>query len=295
VENALAGMEHLVGPRVELRVIRSGHRLVLRNDTRSLLVRVHPPDVRVSWIVRELEICRHLARAGVPAPAPADLGVEQPLLAPSGYRITVWRLLRGRPGGPQDYQRLGAQLRLLHAAAVPSRHDWGWSPEPLVAGWLSALESRRPPWLPGGAVGFLRAEVAGTTRRADALTAPDDLVICHGDAHPGNLFRTQRGDLLLDYEYAGVGPRDWDLSETRCHVRRFGVPVRLVAGFTAGYGEDPLARTGSLPDELLRLRELLLTAWALYRTALTGGDPIEALLRLSSVTSPDRSHRWSAQ
>ena len=95
------------------------------------------------------------------------------------------------------------------------------------------------------------------------------------------------------YEYAGVGPRGWDLSEIRCHARRFGFTAANRQAFVAGYGTDPLTTSGTGADTLLNMRELMLATWAVYRAVTTGADPSQALVRLQSLRDSRRRQRWS--
>jgi Ser/Thr protein kinase RdoA (MazF antagonist) len=290
----LGPVAHLVGPAAELRVVRSGHRVVLVNPARHLLVRLYPAETQVDGISRELAMCRYLHQAGLRVPRPADLGTDQPIRVGSGHWCTVWQLLDGEAGTVGDYRRLGVQLRVLHAVPPPGK-AWTWSPVARIATWIDAVNTYDLPWLPTGTIPWLQRRLAEVRQSIPALDADVDQVFCHGDPHPGNLLRTANGDLLVDYEYAGVGPREWDLSEIRCHARRFGLTAADRRAFVAGYGADLLTAPGPAADRLVTVRELMLTTWAVYRTMTTGADPGQALLRVRSLRDPGQRLRWSPQ
>jgi Ser/Thr protein kinase RdoA (MazF antagonist) len=225
-------------------------------------------------------------------PQPADMGADQPIRVGGGQWCTIWRLLDGEAGTVRDYCRLGIRLRLLHAVPLPAE-IWTWSPAARIAAWVDAICTQDVPWLPVGTMPWLQRRLAEARQRISSLDASVDEVFCHGDPHPGNLLRTADGDLLVDYEYAGVGPREWDLSEIRCHARRFGLTAADRHAFVTGYGADPFTAPGPAADTLVNVRELMLTTWAVYRTVTTGADPGQALLRLRSLRDPGRRLRWS--
>ncbi|MEW2143275.1 aminoglycoside phosphotransferase family protein [Micromonospora vinacea] len=288
----LDDLTHLAGPAAELVVLRNGHTTVLLNRARRLLVRLYPAGTPVEGISQELTVCWYLDRHGLRVPQPAEIDAGQPILLGDGRWCTIWRLLDGRADAVPDYYRLGVRLRLLHAVPLPDE-SWPWSPVPRIAAWIEGIHAHDPSWLPAGAVPWLRRRMAAAEDRISRLEPDTDQVFCHGDPHPGNLLRTADGDLLVDYEYAGVGPREWDLSEIRCHARRFGLTAADRQAFLAGYGAGSFIASPRTAETLVEVRELMLTTWAIYRTLSARADPAEALLRLESLRMPGRRSRWS--
>ena len=66
-------------------------------------------------------------------------------------------------------------------------------------------------------------------RRARSL-APRPRVLCHSDLHAANLVATERGLVLLDWEYAHVSEALWDLAGWACNNDLEPVGSSLPAG-----------------------------------------------------------------
>ena len=59
---------------------------------------------------------------------------------------------------------------------------------------------------PAGRTGAYDALVAGDGRRTDA-----EVVLTHGEPHPGNTMRTEDGWRLIDWDTARIAPPERDL------------------------------------------------------------------------------------
>jgi thiamine kinase-like enzyme len=75
-------------------------------------------------------------------------------------------------------------------------------------------------------------------------------VLCHSDLHPANLVASERGLILLDWEYAHVSEALWDLAGWACNI---DLEPRAQALLLASYLGRPAAR-----EEERRLADL---AW----------------------------------
>jgi spectinomycin phosphotransferase len=73
--------------------------------------------------------------------------------------------------------------------------------------------------------GPIRELLAAFDQLADRLAAAPDLVITHGEPHPGNLLHTEGGPLLIDWDTVGLAWPERDLwsvlSETGEEARRY--------------------------------------------------------------------------
>ncbi|MGH2835547.1 MAG: phosphotransferase [Solirubrobacteraceae bacterium] len=137
----------------------------------------------------------------------ARLGIGPELLyADSACAVTAFV-----PGAPVDQERLRADpsqvaraLRAFHGSGLqlPARF---WVPE-LLRGYAAITAAR------GGALPAAYARAQELVDRIAAALPPSDPVPCHDDLLPGNLIQTGERILLVDWEYAGLGHRYFDLA-----------------------------------------------------------------------------------
>jgi spectinomycin phosphotransferase len=207
-----------------------------------------------------LRLRRDVGLAFVAAPVPAlDGQTVRPL--GDAHTVTVFPFLRGTPGEwdkplpAPDLDELMAMLAALHgvnpAAVRLSRREAGVS-------WRDDLETALRelgrPWTGGPFSEPARELLAGAAtpvrRRLDALdrwastkTAAENLVITHGEPHPGNIIRVAADTpdapgsatggagpatgaiMLIDWDTVGLAPPERDLwmvaTETGDELRRY--------------------------------------------------------------------------
>jgi len=237
------------------------------------------------WLRREVGL------GFVVAPVPARDGQAVRPLG-DAYAVAVFPYLSGCPGEwakplpTADLDELVAMLAALHrvdpAAVRLPRREMGLS-------WRGdlevALRELGRPWTGGGPftepARALLAGAAGPVRRGlDALdrwasgpAAAANLVITHGEPHPGNVIRGGSGLRLVDWDTVALAPPERDLwmvaTDTGDELRRYteltGRPV------------DPIAL------ELYRLR------WALDDISCFVRD-----LRAPHRRTPGTEHAWQA-
>ena len=185
----------------------------------------------------------------VAAPEPGQAGQA---VAPLGDRhaVAVFPFLDGAPsewGQPlsaPDRDDLTAMLASLHQTAPAALHrtDPAAVRLPRVEPGLSwrgdletALTGLGQPWTAGPYAEPARALLAGAApqirRHLDRLDrettrlAAADVVITHGEPHPGNVMRTADGLTLIDWDTVGLAPPERDLwmvaTETGDELRRY--------------------------------------------------------------------------
>jgi len=112
----------------------------------------------------------------------------------------------------------------------------------------------------------------------------------HGDAHTSNLL-TDRGQVvLLDFESAAIGPREWDLLPTAIGVERYGRPEQQYREFADTYGFDVRAWPGY--PVLREVRELTMTTWIMQNIGESTAIAAEFALRVQSLRERDFARAW---
>ncbi len=199
------------------------------------------------------------------------------------YGLSVFPFVDGVGGefgqelATADRDRVLELLAHLHRSAVPAPEaEVGFPGRPGLADALAGLGL---PWVGGPFSEVARQLVAahaGAVRRAvgefDRLAGvvrarglPS--VVTHGEPHPGNLIRGERGYLLVDWDTVGLAVPERDLA--------------VVSGDLGRYTEV----TGYVPDA---------DALALYRLRWSLGDVAEfvAGFRGPHESSPDTEVAW---
>jgi thiamine kinase len=198
------------------RVLRDGRMYSLRMPAAQPAATHVPIGVDRGWE------CRVLAVASAAGIAPVIERCEPRL----GVLVARWEeghaLSAEEARRPDTGARVAQLARRVHALAPPSNArvlraaDW-------IEHYRDALtrlpmDSRRAPRTQGLTAGaaLLQAEAA---RRLGALEAlpRTPAVLCHSDLHLANLVASERGLVLLDWEYAHVSEALWDLAGWACN------------------------------------------------------------------------------
>ncbi len=209
---------------------------------------VDPQDV-----VRELDVARHLARAGAPAVEPSDLLDPGPH-EHGGHVLVFWTYLTSQ--GTLDAAAAGQGLRAIHDALADYE---GQLP---AVGRAQDVRAMLAPLPPSDDVELLCALAGRELPVGQAL---------HGDAHLFNCIPTAAGPVWHDLETACRGPREYDLAALIVDDRAHG-PARDAQAALAAYG--PYDR------DLLEQALPVYSAWvaASFMAALTRRPNAEAAL-----------------
>jgi thiamine kinase-like enzyme len=205
LEAVLAGLEDELGPRRGEPVALDGgitnRNLRVRLGDHDAVVRLPGKDTELLGIDREAE------RAATAAAARSGVGPEV-LAFIAGEGCLVTRFIGGRALEPADVraalEEVAGALRTVHAGPpFPSRFD-AWD----VVDTYRATAEARGGRIPGAFAGLReRAE-----RVREALSGPEHaLVPCHNDLLPANFIHDGTRVRILDWEYAGMGDRYFDL------------------------------------------------------------------------------------
>jgi thiamine kinase-like enzyme len=148
----------------------------------------------------------------------------------------VTRFVVGEPIGAEELRRpaaiaeVAAALRTLHACE--ERLPVEFSSFRMVEAYAERIAAR------GGAVPSSYEWAAAAAHRIEAaLAGPEhEPVPCHDDLLSANFLRTQRGIRIVDWEYAGMGDRYFDLGNFAVNN---GLDVEGEAALLAAYFEAP--------------------------------------------------------
>lgn len=227
-----------------------------------------------------------LAEHGVRVARPARTDVVR-----HGPRsVTAWERLVV-VDRPADWRAIGSFVAVVHAL----------DPKALPAGVPCPEASRFPWWQFDELVDDIGGLLDGAARRGMEATiarhrgwADDaDLVVNHGDVHPGNVVTTAEGPVLIDWDLLCAAPRGWDHAMLVRAGRWEGYDPSWYDEFAAGYGEDLRG-----DPVTVSIAELRLVAATLLRLEAGRHDPLaaaEAARRLAFWRGDADAPRWRAQ
>jgi aminoglycoside phosphotransferase (APT) family kinase protein len=281
---------HMVGVSAsgaELLRLNSNAVFALRDA--GLVIRISSNLAARARITASLAVTAWLAEHGFPCTAPAPV-TGQPFTI-DGKVISVWRYVPEAPGPAPSVGDLAYLLRDLHSRPLPPS-----PPEPLtdpLASVAAALRSAHPDALPCQQRDWLVGQIEELRRQWAALRFPHPSALIHGDAHPGNLIRSQHDTIVLgDWDHVAIGPPEWDLAQVFYTSRRLGFPAKEeVDGFGAAYGWDPRHWPG-LPT-LEAIREVSGLSPYVRNAPHQPFARRELALRISTLQSGDRTAHWN--
>jgi hypothetical protein len=190
---------------------------LLLHDSNRLAVRLLPCDIlaRVAPVAHgagaafEVEVARQLAETDSPV-AELQPGAEPRVYVYDGFAVTLWTYYHPVPPGdiaPAEYaqalERLHAGMRQIEVNA-PHFTDRVEEAQQLVG--TPALT----PDLAEADRELLGETLSSSRRAVVERGSPEQLL--HGEPHPGNLLRTEKGLLFVDLETCCRGPIEFDIA-----------------------------------------------------------------------------------
>ncbi|HSP30225.1 MAG TPA: aminoglycoside phosphotransferase family protein [Ilumatobacteraceae bacterium] len=224
-----------------------------------------PAILRVSTPNAPAEVSLELARfwhdRGVPVPRP----VRDDVVHVDDLSVTAWERIDGAPT-PIDWRRVGELVRRVHETDPSSLPRSVPLPSPTTFPWwdFDALLVRAEPALDEAARRGIRAAIDRHRRWREF----DEVVVCHGDVHPGNVLMGTDGPVLLDWDLLCLAPPGWDHGPMMTWAERWGGDPGDYEAFAHGYGrtlrDDPAS---------MAIAELRLVAATLMRVAASIDNP----------------------
>ncbi len=269
-------------------VLRRGMNAIYRCG--ESVLRVAKPNGPAS---ASLELARTLADAGI-AVAPA---VRDDVVEAGGFAVTAWRYIAARDDGGgtgADWATVGSMVEHVHEIdrsrlpsdlPVPYANEFPWwHHESLLDEVADELDAE--------AADGLRAAIQ-RHRGWDDFVESDDVVVCHGDVHPGNVIMSADGPVLIDWDLLCLAPRGWDHSALMTWSERWGGTPGLYESFADGAGWTGVGDRHADAFAELRLVSATLMRW---KVALV--DPAarpEAERRLAYWRGEPSAPAWRAQ
>ncbi|MGD9995592.1 MAG: phosphotransferase enzyme family protein [Ilumatobacteraceae bacterium] len=149
--------------------------------------------------------------------------------------LAVWAIGRIEPSGPVDWSEVGQMVARVHdlePSVVAERYPVPWCSS--FPWWqFDVVMPTVVDLLDGPARDAIEATLARTTGWRDRV---DEVVLCHGDVHPGNVVQGPEGPVLLDWDLVCAGPRAWDHAPLMTWTERWGGEADIYEQFARGYG-----------------------------------------------------------
>jgi hypothetical protein len=250
-------------------VLHDSNRLVLRLLPCDILARVaHMADR--AGAAFEVELARLLAQSESPI-ATLDARVDPRIYVRDGFVVTLWTYYEPLPPrvvGPADYAR---SLQQLHAGMRQIDIETPHFTDRVAEAQSLIGSPHDTPELPDADRRLLGKTLGSVTQRIVERTPAEQLL--HGEPHPGNLLRTDKGLLFVDLETACRGPVEFDVAHAPREVAGHYVDVdpTLVDECRLLVLAMVIAWRWDRRDELPNGRELALTWIGKLRARL--GDP----------------------
>ena len=264
-------------------LLRLGENAIYLLASAPVIVRIARSADRLRQVRKELCVARWLADAHIPA-VRVDEDIDQPLLV-DGHPVSFWRTVTGGDPAP-THTDLARLLAAFHGLGNCPCDLGAFEP-------LRTSQSRLA--APDGVTlrdrDFLRARCDDLNEQLRHLEFALPQGPIHGDAHTRNLLTDHGQVVLLDFESAAIGPREWDLVPTAIARERYGLAEEQYREFADTYGFD--VRTWPGYPVLREIRELTMTTWLMQIIGESPAAAAEFALRVASLRERDFGRAWN--
>lgn len=263
-------------------LLRIGENAIFQLARVPVVVRIGRSADRLPRVQREVCIARWLAAANVPTVRVCD-DMDQPLMIDS-HPVSFWHAVTGGRPAPTHLD-LARLLAAYHAAADCPCDLAAFEPLRISSSRLAKAQG-----VDAKDLDFLHHRIADLTKQFEYLDFAQPVGPIHGDAHTKNLLTDHGQVVLIDFEAAAIGPREWDLLPTSIAVQRYGLPEQRYQEFAATYGFD--VRTWDGYPVLREIREVTMTTWIMQNVLESKAIADEFALRVACLRERDSERTW---
>jgi aminoglycoside phosphotransferase (APT) family kinase protein len=248
-----------------------------------------------------------LLRVGVPSFAVSEEREWEALVTSVGVRIprrlndmkgrgplVVTAIERVHSHGEVDFREVGAMIHRLHSVDALAAPDLPWCghfPHWQVEHLLGDVRDR----IDAAALAGIDACVKKWAGWRDQLR--EQLVVCHGDVHPGNVIQGADGPVLLDWDLRCMAPAGWDhgplLQWGERWSNRWGGGPQAYDDFAEGYGRS--LRDEWMTRALADLRMVVATLLRMRAGRTDSAAAAEAERRLQFWRGDPDAPLWEPQ
>jgi hypothetical protein len=190
-------------------VIEETNNVVVWLRPHSIIAKVGRWSHSLEPLVREHSVASALAASGAPIASP--LSETEPVPDDTtGFLITLWERLDGRPADDVDPAAVGRSLRTLHEHLARHEGDLPNFRSHIELARAALDNDRAMSALQEADRTTLRLAIDTLTRRVDAFVIRTQAL--HGEPHGGNMLTTATGIRWIDLEDVCLGPVEWDLA-----------------------------------------------------------------------------------
>jgi Ser/Thr protein kinase RdoA (MazF antagonist) len=264
-------------------LLRLGENAIFQLASAPIVVRIARSADRLRRVQKELCVARWLTRADVPAIRVYDQ-IDQPLLV-DDHPVSFWQTVTGGDPTP-THADLARLLAAFHGLGSCPCDMPGFDPLRITESRLAA-----PDGVTAKDRDFLRSRCGDLNDQLHDLEFALPQGPIHGDAHTRNLLTDHGRVVLLDFESAAVGPREWDLLPTAIACERYGLAEEQYQEFAAAYGFD--VRTWPGYPVLREIRQLTMTTWIMQNIGESPAAAAEFALRVASLRERDFDRAWN--
>ncbi len=264
-------------------LVRLGENAIFQLASAPIVVRIARSADRMPRVEKELCVARWLTSAHIPAIHVCEQ-IDQPMLA-DDHPVSFWQTVTGGEPAPTNSD-LARLLAAFHGLADCPCDMPGFDPLQIPESRLAAPDGVTPEDRD-----FLRSRCGDLNEQLHGLEFALPQGPIHGDAHTRNLLTDHGQVVLLDFESAAIGPREWDLLPTAIAQERYGLAEKQYQEFATAYGFE--VRTWPGYPVLREIRQLTMTTWIMQNIGESPAAAAEFALRVASLKERDFERAWN--
>lgn len=265
-------------------LIRTGENALYNLPVERVIVRIARTLDYWSQAEKEVGISAWLLDVGFPAARTVD-NINQPVEI-LGHPVTFWHYIDGRDADINDMAMFALQLKQFHSLPKPDNYRLpSYVYDDRVIRRLESVQDVREDRE------YLLGRFKELQQEVEKLSYHFPASPVHGDAHTNNMRIDSGVGVLLDFEVAGWGQREWDLSVTATEYATAGfLPDKHYAQFVDSYGFDVMTWSGF--DVVRQVQEIKMTTWLMQNVGQSADIAEEFNNRMKTIRGGGGSRKW---